>query len=86
MAGECFFGGELHWTIFQGKVVLPAMAVVASFTRLNPEVLDFRLGELKLVVSKGLVLLTPFVGLGVQRYQAEALFGETMLSWHEATG
>lgn len=86
LAGERFLGGEVRWTISQGKVVLPAMAVVASFTRLNQEVLDFRLGELKLVISKGFVFLTPFVGAGVQRYKAEALFGETVLSWHEANG
>lgn len=86
LAGERFFGGELRWSIFGGRVVLPAMAVVASFTRFNQEVLDFRLGELKLLISKGFVFMTPFVGLGVQRYKAEALFGGTMLSWHEATG
>lgn len=86
LAGERFLGGEARWTVFRGKVVLPAMAVVASFTRLHQEVLDFRLGELKLVVSKGFVLLTPFVGVGAQRYKAEALFGETALFWHEANG
>lgn len=84
LAGERFFGGEARWALFQGNVALPAAAVVASFTRLDHEVLNFRLAELKFLISKGFLVLTPFAGVGVQRYKAEALFGKTVPSWHEA--
>ncbi|GBC79815.1 hypothetical protein HRbin09_01041 [bacterium HR09] len=85
-AGEPFWGGELRWSLFEGGVILPALGLSGSWTWFSHPQVDFRVGELKLVASKGFVLLAPYAGVGVRHQEIEAFFGDPAPRWHRAQG
>lgn len=86
VAGERFAGGELRWSLFPGGVVLPAIGLSGSYSQLAMQVLESRVAELKLVVSKGFVLLAPYTGVGLRRQRTEAFFGDPNPVCHQVEG
>ncbi len=86
LAGEPFWGGEIRWSLFEGGVILPALALSGSWSRLSTADVDFRVGELKLVASKGFLVAAPYAGVGVRRQEMEAFFGDPSPRWHKADG
>lgn len=63
--GIHFFGGEIKYALLEGSVALPAVALRGAATRLSGiEQLDLDTRSLELVISKGLVNLTPYAGVG----------------------
>lgn len=85
-AGEPFWGGEVRWSLLEGGAILPAIGLSASWTWLSHRQVDFRVGELKLVASKGFLVLAPYAGVGVRRQEIEAFFGDPSPRWHRAEG
>jgi hypothetical protein len=62
------FGAELQWAILEGTVATPALALRGSYSTLRG-VTDFDLQTMAadVVVSKGFLMFTPYVGAGVVR-------------------
>ncbi|MCX7895414.1 MAG: hypothetical protein N2447_05625, partial [Thermoanaerobaculum sp.] len=85
-AGEPFWGGEVRWSLYPGGTLLPAVALGAGYSWLANSLVDFGVGEVRLVLSKGFVLLTPYAGLGVRHQRLEAKFGEPVPRWHQTEG
>lgn len=59
-------GGELKWAFLKGGVVMPAIALRASYTKLlGVSVVDLNTYGLDLSASKGVAFLTPYAGVGM---------------------
>lgn len=86
LAGEPFWGGELRWSLYEGGVILPAVALSGSYTRLSRGEVDFRVGEVKLIASKGFLVVAPYAGVGLRRARIEAFFGDPTPRWHSSEG
>lgn len=58
-------GGELRYAIIKGGIAMPALAVRAAMTSMTgvPE-LDFNTRSLDISISKGFLMLTPYIGVG----------------------
>ena len=62
------YGAEIKWAFIPGDVVLPAVAVRGTVTRLNGvSQLGFESYSADVSVSKGFVLVTPYAGVGAVR-------------------
>jgi hypothetical protein len=58
-------GGEAKWAILEGSSVTPAFALRGSYTKLNGvDTLDLETMGLDASVSKGFVIITPYIGIG----------------------
>lgn len=58
-------GAELRYAIIEGGVLIPALAVRGTFTKVSGvDQLDFSTKGVELTVSKGFVMLTPYGGVG----------------------
>lgn len=58
-------GAELRYAILKGGVALPAVAIRAAMTRMSGVAeLDFSTKSLDISISKGFLMLTPYVGAG----------------------
>lgn len=58
-------GGELRWAILDGSLATPAVAIRGAFTKLSGvNQLSFGTKSLDLSVSKGFLMVTPYVGVG----------------------
>ncbi|MGH1359328.1 MAG: hypothetical protein ACRBC3_11230 [Burkholderiaceae bacterium] len=58
-------GGELRWAIVPGDVVFPAVAVRGAFTKVTGvDQLDFSTRSIDVSISKGILNLTPYAGIG----------------------
>jgi len=58
-------GGELRWAFIGGNAVLPAVALRASFMNLSGvDQLKMRASSVDLSISKGILFLTPYAGVG----------------------
>lgn len=58
-------GAEVKWAFIEGNVALPAVAVRATYTKLDGvNLLDFNTKGIDLSVSKGFAMLTPYAGIG----------------------
>jgi len=67
-SGINLYGAQIKWAILPGDVVLPAVALRGTFTRLNGvNQLGFETSSVDLSISKGFVLLTPYAGVGQVR-------------------
>ncbi|MEW5755513.1 MAG: hypothetical protein AB1810_04360 [Pseudomonadota bacterium] len=61
-------GGELRYSILEGGVAMPALAVRGTFSSLNGvDTLDFSTKGLELTISKGFAMVTPYAGVGTVR-------------------
>lgn len=59
------WGGELKYAILEGSAVMPALAVRGAVTGMSGvDDLDLETQSLELVVSKGLLNITPYGGIG----------------------
>lgn len=85
-AGQRFWGGEVRWSLYPGGTLLPALAAVASYDRFDHPVVQLRVGEVKLVVSKGFLVAAPYLGVGWRRQETEARFGEPVARWQGVEG
>lgn len=66
-------GGELRWAFIGGNAALPALALRASFMSLNGvDQLKMRTTGLDLSISKGILFLTPYAGVGRVEIDAKA--------------
>ncbi len=83
--GSGFWGADVRWAFVESGVLSPAVALRASYSRLDASFLDrFEVGEAQLVLSKGFVLLSPYGALGYRRAHAAATFGAPQPSGHTA--
>lgn len=58
-------GGELKWAVYEGGVVMPAVAVRGSYsTLLGVRELDLQTYSADLSISKGFFIFTPYAGIG----------------------
>jgi hypothetical protein len=58
-------GGEIKYAIFKGGVVMPAVAVRGAYTRLlGVDVIDISTRSLDLSISKRILMVTPYAGVG----------------------
>jgi len=61
-------GGELRWAFVPGNVALPAVALRGAMTRVTGiDQLDFDTQSVDLSISKGILMLTPYAGIGKVR-------------------
>lgn len=61
-------GGEIQYAILDGSVALPALAVRGHYsTLLGVDDLDLKSYGADVVVSKGILMFTPYAGVGVLR-------------------
>jgi hypothetical protein len=66
-------GGELRWAFVGGSAVLPAVALRASFMNLSGvDQLKMRTSSVDLSISKGILFLTPYAGVGRVEVNATA--------------
>ena len=73
-------GAELRYSLIDGGIVSPSLAVRASYSRMaGIDDLDLSNGALELTLSKGFVMFTPFAGVGIVQTRAEAS-GESNLN------
>jgi hypothetical protein len=60
-----FFGGDVKYTIFKGDISLPAIAIRGAFTKLSGiDVFDMETKSLDVSISKDLIFITPYAGVG----------------------
>jgi len=58
-------GGEVRWAFLPGNVALPALAVRGAMTKVTGiDQLDFDTQSVDLSISKGILMLTPYAGIG----------------------
>lgn len=70
------WGGELRYSVLEGTLATPALAVRGSFSRLTGvSQLDQHSQGLDVSLSKGFLNLTPFVGIGQVWSTAKPLVG-----------
>jgi hypothetical protein len=63
--GINLYGGELRWAILPGSMVMPAVAVRGSLTKLSGvNHLSFDTKGLDVSISKGFAMFTPYAGVG----------------------
>lgn len=66
-------GGELRWAFIGGNAVLPAVALRASMMNLSGvDQLKTRATSVDLSISKGILFLTPYAGVGRVEIDAKA--------------
>ena len=60
-----YYGGELRYSFVSGNVALPAVSVRGTMTKLTGvKEMDLSTTGIELSVSKGFLMLTPYVGVG----------------------
>lgn len=58
-------GGELRWAMLPGSITLPAVAIRGAFTKVTGvDQLDFDTRSVDISISKGILNLTPYAGIG----------------------
>ena len=58
-------GGEIKYAILKGGIAMPAVALRGAYTKLSGvDVFDMETKSLDLSISKGFLILTPYVGVG----------------------
>lgn len=69
-------GAELRWAVLPGNVLLPALAVRGTYTKLGGiKELNFNSTGLEATVSKGFLMFKPWLGLGYVRSNSSANVG-----------
>lgn len=75
VVGEEFWGAEARWALLAGGTLEPAIAVRATYTRLEADPTFFEVGEGQLMLSKGFAVVTPYVMAGYRRATGRGLVG-----------
>lgn len=66
-------GYELKYAVLEGGVVMPAVAIRGAYTKLSGvDALDISTKSLDLSISKGLLIFTPYAGIGKVWITSEA--------------
>lgn len=64
--GASLYGAELRWSPFSGGALMPAVSLRGAYTVLaGSDVLGFHSESAEVVVSKGVLFLTPYGGAGL---------------------
>ncbi len=81
------WGGEIKYAILEGSAVTPAVAVRGTFSGLfGVDQLDFNTQSIDVSISKGILIFTPYAGIGRQwttstpKGGAEAVLSEESFS------
>jgi len=74
--GEQFWGADLKWAFLHGGAISPALALRASYSRLEGDALDVEVAEAQAVVSKGFAMLTPYAAVGYRRVEGNGAPGD----------
>ena len=70
------FGAELKYAIIPGSIVLPAVAIRGTYTKLSGvDTLDLSTISADLSVSKGFTFITPYAGVGILQVKAKEKAG-----------
>jgi hypothetical protein len=65
------YGGEIKYSILEGTATTPALAIRGSYTQLSGvSELDFKTYGLDASISKGILMITPYGGIGVNRFES----------------
>jgi len=65
------YGGEIKYSILEGTVATPALAVRGTYTQLSGvSELDFKTYGFDASISKGILMITPYGGIGVNRFES----------------
>jgi hypothetical protein len=61
-----YMGGEIKWSILQGSVATPALAIRGAYTKLSGVTdLDISTKSADISISKGFAIFTPYAGYGM---------------------
>jgi hypothetical protein len=80
--GERFWGGEVRCGLLEGGAVSPAVALRATYSRLASSAFSLDVTEGQLVVSKGFLVVSPYVAVGYRQVSADATLGEPVPFGH----
>ena len=70
-----YVGGELRYALMDGGITMPAIAVRGSMSKLSGvDDLDFSTKGLDISISKGFLMLTPYLGVGKVWVNSDAKF------------
>lgn len=65
------YGGEIKYSILEGSTVTPAIALRGNYTQLSGvSELDFKTYGVDASISKGFLMLTPYGGVGLNRFES----------------
>ncbi len=65
------WGGEIKYAVYEGNVLLPAVAVRATHSEMfGVDDLEFSSRGFDVSVSKGFVLFTPYLGIGTTKFKS----------------
>jgi len=74
------FGGEVQYAILDGGVALPALAVRGHYSQLlGVNDLDLKAYGADAVISKGFLMVTPYLGAGVVRVDGKYAGNDTLI-------
>jgi hypothetical protein len=80
------WGIELKWAILEGGVATPALAIRGSYSRLaGVDELDLDTMAADVLISKGVLMLTPYAGASVVRVSGKEKSGDVSLDSESAT-
>jgi hypothetical protein len=74
--GNPYWGVEGRWSVLEGGVLTPAVAVRGSHSRLTGAPLDVEVSEVSLAVSKGVGFFTPYAAVGYRWTRADGRWGD----------
>lgn len=73
------FGGEVRYAILEGSTLTPAVAIRATYSRLEGvDELELDNKGIELSISKGFTVLTPYAAIGMVRTESEVLDQTTL--------
>lgn len=65
------YGGEIKYSVIEGSTLIPAIALRGNYTQLSGvSQLDFKSYGVDASISKGFLMITPYGGVGVNRFES----------------
>lgn len=65
------YGGEIKYSIIEGSTLMPAIALRGNYTQLSGvSQLDFKSYGVDAFLSKGFLMITPYGGVGLNRFES----------------
>lgn len=74
--GNPFWGVEARWSVMEGGVLTPAVALRGSHARLSGAPFEVEVSEVALAVSKGIGFFTPYAAVGYRWTRADGRWGD----------
>lgn len=76
-----YTGGEIRYALMKGGVALPAVGIRGSMSKISGvDNLDFSTRGMDISVSKGILMLTPYAGVGKVWVSSDATIGSSKFS------